>query len=256
MKSWRLWVSIAAVIIVGFLLLQDTLARLAWQKYHLAPVASLLNRRDAKLAFDLGNYYFGGGEYDLALAEEEYKRAGVLDTQLLGPRYQLSRVAFLQGDFSKARSLINEEISLHPDFKRSFYVRGLIEGYAGNSPQAENDFKKFLEWDSQSWAAHNDLAWIYFQKGEYEKAKVVAEEGLKFNPQNPWLLNALGVALLNMNKMGDAKAAFQKALSASRRLSSQDFKKAYPGHDPGGADLRLSSFVEILENNLKKAMDK
>ena len=121
----------------------------------------------------------------------------MLDPRLEISHYQLARIYFINSNFSSALAEINTEISLFPDFKRSYYVRGLIYGYTNKLDKAVDDFKIFLEWKSESWAGHNDLAWVYFMKGDYKNSAATARDGLRYNPGNVWLNNSLGVALLN-----------------------------------------------------------
>lgn len=60
MKHRHLWVSIIAIFLFGFLLSQDALARLAWQKYGRTDVVLGLLRGDSALAIELGEYCFNG----------------------------------------------------------------------------------------------------------------------------------------------------------------------------------------------------
>ncbi len=200
--------------------------------------------------FNKGNYYFGSEAYDLGKAQNKYEWALKIYSQAQGPHYQLARIYFLKADFSRALDEINTEIKNFPDFKRSYYVRGLINGYAKNFPQAISDFEEFLKWDEKSWAAHNDLAWIYFQTGDYENAEKISREGLQWNPDNPWLLNSLGTALLNLNEKKEAKNAFKKALAGAQKLTPSDWQRAYPGNNPVIAEEALRKMVENIEFNL------
>jgi len=146
---------------------------------------------------------------------------------------------------------INKELELHPDYKRSYYVRGLINGYNGNLRDAESDFKEFLKWKPESWAGNNDLAWIYFQQGKYAEARDTARAGLKVAPGNPWLLNALGVSLLNTGDKSAAKDAFIKALEVIEIMDEKDWGAAYPGNDPSIYREGFSKMKESIEQNLQ-----
>lgn len=227
----------------------------------------LIRQGIADSLFNRGNYYFNesswakGGTftrestqiYDLDKAQNRFEWALRVFPQAQGPHYQLARIYFLKADFSRALNEINTEIQNFPDFKRSYYVRGLINGYAKNFPEAIADFEEFLKWDSQSWAAHNDLAWIYFQTGDYENAEKISREGLKWNPDNPWLLNSLGTALLNLGDKKQAKIVLEQALREAQKLTPSDWQRAYPGNEPGIAEEVLKKMVENIEFNLNLA---
>ncbi len=225
--------------------------RFVWQQLHAGMLASVLSPSDPNLFFDMGNYYFGGGAYDLKKAEAYFRKALTLDPSMEGPHYQLARVYFIRSDFPDALAEINAELALHPDFGRSYYVRGLIYGYSGQLAKAEADFKAFLAWKPESWAGNNDLAWIYFQEGKYAEARDTARTGLKIEPNNPWLWNSLGVALLNMDDKKGAKEAFAKALSILATMSEASWGAAYPGNNP---DIYTEGFLKMkssLEENMR-----
>ena len=259
MKSWHIWVSIAAVLVLGFLFSRDSLARVAWQKYGMAQVALALNRHDAGLATRIGNHFFNAdkeGAYDLALAKRHYTRALEIDAKALEPLYQLARIDFLRGDCASALKKADRIAADYPDFKRLHYLRGLIHGYAGNLEKAETDFLAFLEWDPKSWAAHNDLAWIYFRQGDYQKVKEAAKAGLQWNPDNAWLLTSYGVALLNTGERKEAGSVLARSLIAAQKLTSKDWQKAYPGNHPSIADQGLASLMATIRTNLSLTVDK
>jgi tetratricopeptide (TPR) repeat protein len=207
---------------------------------------------DPQLHFSLGNYYFGeGAHYDLYKAESYYQKALFLDEKLPLANYQLSRVYFVGGDQKKALAYINKELEYHPDFKRSHYIRGLVYGYSGQLNLAVEDFKSFLAWKPNSWAGHNDLAWIYFQQGDFENAYLTASEGLAFSPGNPWLLNSVGISLKNLGRPELAGAAFQAALIGVGNISAEDWGKAYPGNDPDFYQKGYGNMLTTIEKNIK-----
>ena len=243
----------AAVIIIGAIPMSQyytAAVNFIWSKTHLAPVAIFLNPNDAKLRFAIGNYYFSGGAYDLKKAEASFKKAVEINEKIPGVHYQLARIYFLEGNFNDAIFEIGKEISLNPNFKKSYYIKGLILGYRGNFDGAIENLKKFQSFDSFNWAGWNDLSWAYFQKGDYKNAKNTAEEGLKRAEGNPWLLNSLGVTLMNLGDKNGAKDAFTEALSALTAMTPEDWGRAYPGNDPKIYKIGLEKTKESIEFNL------
>ena len=230
------------------------LARWSWYAFRLPELSVFLNR-NAGFALEIGNYYFnvyGDGVYDLRRAQKYFERALFLDPNVPDAWHQLARIDFLRGNFADALLKINKQIEIHGDsFMASYYMRGLINGYAGNLNQAEADFKKFLAWDSANWAAHNDLAWIYFKKGDYKKVEITAREGLVFDKSNPWLLISLGASLLNQGKKSEAKKIFESAQATAAALTEKDWNKAYPGNDPRIALKGLEEMKKTIEYNLE-----
>jgi tetratricopeptide (TPR) repeat protein len=222
-----------------------------WSYTKIASLATLVSPNDAALQLAIGNYYFGGGAYNTEKAEKHYREALELDQQLQGPHYQIARIYFVRGDFYPALKEINRELELHPDFKRSYYVRGLIYGYSDMLSEAEADFIEFLKWKPDSWAGNNDLAWIYFQGGKYKEAAEAARAGLKIAPDNAWLLNALGVALLNEGKLVEARKSLTAALVSANAMTLADWGGSYPGNNPSVYGDGLEAMKASIGRNLE-----
>ncbi len=242
--------SVLGILFVGYLY-RAPLGWVVWKDFHTASFATILNTIDATLPFAIGNYYFGGGAYDIQKAKRYFRATLTLDAKLQGVHYQLARIYFIQSDFSGALTEIDTELTLYPDFKRSYYIRGLVYGYSGKLPEAEADFKAFLAWKPDSWAGHNDLAWIYFQEGKYIEARDTARAGLTLAPANPWLLNSLGVALMNTDDKKGAKEAFSKALTILESMSEKDWGVAYPGNNPTIYNEGFTKMKESIQENLR-----
>ncbi len=225
-------------------------ASIVWNNFHIETAATLLSKNDADLFFNIGNYYFGEGAYDLNKSEKYYKKALAIDSSLKRLHYQMARLYFIKNEFSLARNEINKEIELYPDFKRSYYVRGLINGYDNKLGDAESDFIEFLEWKKDSWAGYNDLAWVYFRMGDYKKVLATADSGLKYYPDSVWLLNSKGVALINLGQKNEARNVLIKALSIAESMNVDEWGVAYPGNDPEIYGDGLSAMKESIKGNL------
>lgn len=249
---WVAWGTAIGFFMLAFLY-HAWLGRMIWDIGH-APEAALFLDQDAGLALEIGNYYFntnGDGQYDLKKASYYFMRALAMDPHVPDAWHQLSRIDFLRGHFPDALIKINTQIELHGNsLMASYYIRGLIYGFLGNTSAAEKDFKIFLSWDTKNWAAHNDLAWIYFSKGNYRNAETIARQGLAFNPRNTWLLTSLGVALLNEGKKEEAHTVLADALKESEKLTPSDWHRAYPGNDPLLGDTGLQKMREVIKRNL------
>jgi len=253
--TWRvpLGVFLVSLALLVFFVAMNRSAT-AWTiftQFHLPRVAAALEPNDATLQFAIGNYYFGGSkEYDVERAEEFFRRTVAINFFYPVAHYQLGRTLFIKGDMYLAEREIDEELKLHPEFWRSYYMRALIRGYSGNLLGAAGDFAEFLRHRPESWAAHNDLAWVYFRLGDYAKVKEVAADGLRYAPDNPWLNNSLGIALMNLGDNEGARTALLNAAKGSLAMTPEIWGGAYPGNDPSVYSEGLEAMRSSIKRNL------
>lgn len=200
-----------------------------------------------------GNQFFGGRlPYNLNVADGLYRAALSIDNEVPDAWHQRARVAFLKGDFNTALERINTQLALHGDsFMASYYIRGLVYGYMHAYAPAEKDFLHFLEWSPHSWAANNDLAWVYFAQGKFQQAKERATVGLEGDPYNPWLLMTRGMSLYNLGDARGAQKDLELARDAAAGLPDSAWTHAYPGNDPSIAPQGLDAFRRTIDADLE-----
>ena len=215
--------------------------------------------------FERGQYYFNHGDhadgaYDLAKARRYYSSA-IQDDPKGNPLawYQLGRIDFIEGRFDAAIYKFNKQLQYFDDeVPNVYYMLGLTYGFRGrpeapDSPDlavAIENFEKFLEFFPHSPWARTDIAWLYFLQGNYEAMIPVLERGLAIEPQHAWLLNMYGLALLNTDQTARAEEVFTDAHIAAKRLTNEDWGRAYPGNDPADWPDGLASFIAAIEHNL------
>ncbi len=220
----------------------------------------LANVMNADTAMSIGDHFFNGGAYDLALAERGYKRALELDSLVPLAHYQIARIRFISGNLYGALQEIDKEIELHPAYLRSLYVRGLIGGYAGQLTLAEKDFARFIDWSPQEWAGYNDLVWIQLRLEKFKEAKKTILLAFERIPgekdRNLWLWTNLGVVYLNLREYNKAKDALLVGLRISEKIDAKWFWSAYPGNDPRNAEGAFKQFLATLHFNLGVVYEK
>jgi tetratricopeptide (TPR) repeat protein len=200
-----------------------------------------------------GKYYFNGGAYDLEKAVRWYKAAAFVDDKSWIAHYQLARIYFVKNDLKTALVEIDKALAVDPENKRAYYVRGLIDGYAKNYKASEDDFEKYVDYYQKEWAGYNDLAWAYYQDNEYQKAVDTALKGLEVAPDNPWLLNGLGVSYNALGDKEKGKATLEKVATLAKGMKADDWRKAYPGNNPETAQWDLAQFRVDVSANLNLA---
>lgn len=182
--------------------------------------------------------------------------------------FLLGRLYFVEGNQYKSITNYNLSIEKNPDFKQSYYGRGLSYGFSNSIfyPEAISDFSKYIEIDNKefektgqhaygAWAGYNDLAWIYFMQGEFEKSENVSRDGLKI-ANSAWLLNTLGATLLAQKKCSEAKIYLQLANDEMKKISVEKFGEAYSGDNPNFWEAGKKQMEEAIVDNLKLCEEK
>ncbi|MDO8408289.1 MAG: tetratricopeptide repeat protein [bacterium] len=236
--------------IAGVHVFRQQLAVLAWNTFHSGFIVTMLDPHDATLYEAMGTYYFTSAHYNIPKARTYFEKAVALDDRVAVSHFQLGRIAFIAGDFKVALAEADKEIAVEPDFMRTYYLRGLIHAYANDLDASISDFKTFLAWKPESWAAHNDLAWVFFRRGDFSDAERYAREGLSYAPSNPWLENTLGTALLNLGKYEEAQKHLLEAKRGFETMHPQDWGAAYPGNDPRVYEEGLQASRKSVADNL------
>ena len=214
--------------------------------------------------FSLGQYYFNHGDkadgtYDIEKARYYYEEAIKEDPQ--GNKlqwHQLGRIDFLEGKFDEALEKFTKQQEYFGDtLPNTYYMLGLTYGYRARYEEneadwqlAEKNFETYLEFDPQSPWARTDLAWILFSQGKYEDMAEILEIGLTYQPNNPWLLNMYGLALLNTGDKEKARRYFLWAEAEAENLTVEEWGKSYPGNDPRVWAQGLNEFKDIIAKNL------
>lgn len=228
-----------------------------------ASVARLAKMSD----FEKAEYYFNhdddpAGPYDLALARTYYE-ATIRASSTAYPEawYQLGRIDFIEGKFNAALYKFDKVVTLFPDSGiEPHYMIGLTYGYKARKTGSEEDWEKaadafltFIAVAPEAPWPRVDLAWVYFAQGKYEEMKPVLADGLVLRPNNPWLHNMYGLALLNTGEYELAYEHFGFAKALAAELTTEDWGKSYPGNNPADWATGLEEFKAAIEKNLALA---
>lgn len=254
-----------ALIVVGVALLMLMIAgwQYAAERTQLATVFASPPPADLD-NFELGEYYFNqradsNGTYELEKAHAHYLAAvRAAPRRHVTAWYQLGRIDFVQGRLDGAVYKFNKQIEFFGDeLPNVYYMLGLTYGYKAmetDDPtdwqQAEAGFQTFMEYAPYAPWPRVDLAWVYFSQGKYEEMLPLLEEGLEHEPDNAWLLNTYGLALMNTGATEEAHKQFTKAHAAASQLTVDDWAAAYSGNNPQEWGAGLAEFRHIIAENM------
>lgn len=89
------------------------------------------------------------------------------------------------GKLQEAVEVAEAAVRLAPDIADSYYMRGVVRLDIGLSGPAEEDLRKTIAMAPQHTAAMNDLAVLLMAKDENEEAKLLLEQVLILQPDDP-----------------------------------------------------------------------
>ena len=121
--------------------------------------------------------------------------------------------ALATGDTTLAIDLIKKEIAADPNYHINYYDLGYLYFQRGDYDRAAVQFQKALEKKDKHWESLYLLTRCEIEQEKYAEAQKNAENGLKRDKNNKgrWE-NALGMALMGQEQYRDADAAFRRAL--------------------------------------------
>jgi Tfp pilus assembly protein PilF len=225
-----------------------------WDTTHTLPEVVIFVSQDTQLGGRVAYYYFDAGseqkEYDIFRADRLYDRVLAIDPTIPWPWYQKGRIAFLQRDYEQALIYLDtfQAVADRPR-PRAIYLQGVILGFLGRLEAALERLRAFYEIDSDSWYIYNNLAWVYFQLGQFDDMNIISATGLEMHPDNPWLLMNRSLALYNLGQTEPAKTFINQSYEQAARLSKVDWSTTYPGNDPAVASMGLAEFLTVVAAN-------
>lgn len=217
-------------------------------------------------AMALGDAYFGGLKgYDLGCARGGYGAALNLDEKGdIFAWYQLGRIDFLEGNFDQALAKFAKQIEFFGEDKlpNVHYMVGLTYGYKARASgaaedwqKAEDGFENYIRFDKDSPWPRVDLAWVFFSQGKFKEMKAPLEAVMGKHPENPWVLNMYGLALLNTYEKERSVMYFESAKKAAEKVTEEEWGSVYPGNNPIFWKDGLAETRALIEKNLILAQE-
>ena len=167
-------------------------------------------------------------------------------------QYQEARSLAFAGNYVEARELCKEILADHPDYHDVRILLGRVNA-----------------WDSRYNEARIELQYVLDRKPDYSDARVAlcdvelwsqdpsaalrsADEGLKYDPDNPELLTRKARALIDLGREVEAAAAAEQALRVEpeHQTSKKLYHRLidYVSLNKISGDLGVESFQDDLDN--------
>jgi tetratricopeptide (TPR) repeat protein len=193
-------------------------------------------------------------EYDLSQALAFYKKATLLDPQNTDALYELVRAEMVAGNYDTALAQAGKYQSKKPEDKKILYLIGLINGLKGDFAAAQGAFEAYAATETSPWQTRLDLAWVLYQKGEYQEAKDQLTQARDRFGDNAWLETSL---IAVDHALGDTAGAIDAAAKARTQLDAitqNDWTTNYSFNGPDYykfASAQMKKIIDINESIVK-----
>jgi len=153
-----------------------------------------------------------------------------IDAQNVGNQRQidekLARELYYKKDYEKARDIYK---NLYDNYGQVQYFNQYADCLilTGDYDGAEKAFKSFLKKNPQNWKSHIDLAYVYSQQGENDKARKYLNKVLKDVPETKNAIFEVANLLRNKNFNEQALDLFNKGAKNPNINYSFNLEKAY-----------------------------
>ena len=136
-----------------------------------------------------------------------------------GPRnYKTAVKAMRKGDYKSAIAAMSAQIKAEPAKAQHYRFRAELRRLSGDLKSARRDYRRMIELDANSAAAHNGLAEVELQAGRYLEARRAAQDARELAPQD-WVA-AYNLGLIE-DRLRNSEAVIRD-LAAALRLEIPD----------------------------------
>jgi len=188
--------------------------------------------------------------YNINQALVEYEKALALDPTNEKALYNAARVNRVLGNNSESLRIIARYKELYPENKRIHYGAGFAYARLGDLESAEKEFIAFIDSGLSRGFGELDLAWVYFQQGEFEKAKERMEFAITNYGDNVWFNTSLGATLIALGENQAALEVLQKAQEQAASLTVGEWQKSYSFNDPAQFAQEIADMQSVIAYNI------
>ncbi len=176
-------------------------------------ISSSMNPNFSLAHYELGRMYMRNAEFDDA--ESEFLKALKKDSDFSLPYVKLGDVYLSKGDVERAVRMYKNALEKSRDLPDVYNRLGVIENSFQNFEKAESMFKKALEISPNYHDAKFNLAFTLTKLGKLFDAMEILIELEKDLPEDPMVLNELGVVMREIGLFEDSVDRLDKASKIS-----------------------------------------
>lgn len=161
-----------------------------------------------------GSHYIAPGSHQARAAVSKWGKAYEKDRKnraaILGYSNSLSQ----NGQMPQAMAVLRAGVIAHPKDRDIASAYGKVLAMNGRFDEALNVLQGVQQPDTPDWKLMSAQAAIYDQTGNHKKARSLYKQALKIVPDDPSLLNNLGLSYLLTNELPDAEYTLRQAATS------------------------------------------
>src|SRR5439155_12757683 len=115
---------------------------------------------------------------------------------------------------------LRDAVELAPTFYEAHIRLGLAYKEAGRFDDAEREFMKAHELNSNGVEPLLNLTTLYLDENEPDRAVTAGKQAVKANSRSPNAFLSLGLALYKAAQLDDAEAALKRALDLAPKMAA------------------------------------
>ncbi|QDG74487.1 tetratricopeptide repeat protein [Labrenzia sp. PHM005] len=158
-----------------------------------------------------GGYYSAPGSAQARAAVSKWAQAYEKDRKNRAAILGYSDALSQNGQTPQAMAVLRGGVISYPKDREIASAYGKVLAMNGRFDEAMNVLKRAQQPDTPDWKLMSAQAAIYDQMGQHKKARSLYKQALKIAPDDPSLLNNLGLSYLLSNELPDAEYTLRKA---------------------------------------------
>lgn len=145
--------------------------------------------------------------------EAACQRALEMDGEAVSVHVALGNLYRVSGRHTRALQAFDAALALNPSAVDAFRGRGSTHASLKNLDAAERDLQRAIDLQPTYWAAQNDLAALYFESGQFQRAIPLFQNVASLNPGSETAFNNLGSAFYMIGRPEQAAEAWQRSVA-------------------------------------------